>query len=169
MTSGLCGLRLQLNFQCFEIKSDLSLMQIIKEGYHIDPWHKLLAHNLSQGIIDNKLGISSWNGMIFIGTRLIILKHKDICENLFHLTHDNLSHFSTEKSYATLRNNFTGPICIRTLSLLTSHPAQTVSATRTKPSNQQNHFIHCQYLTNASTPLPLTSLVLCPRMMVSTA
>ena len=93
----------------FEIRTDPSLIQDIKEGYHIDPWCKALAHDLSHGITDNKLGISSRNGMIFLGNRLIIPKHKNLRENLFRLAHDNLGHFGAEKSYATLRNDFYWP------------------------------------------------------------
>lgn len=43
----------------FEIKSDPTMMDDIKEGYNTDPWCKSLAHDLARGIIDNKLGISS--------------------------------------------------------------------------------------------------------------
>lgn len=93
----------------FEIRSDPSLIEDIKEGYNMDPWCKALARDLAQGMVDNKLSISSRNSLIFIGNRLIIPKHKDHCENLFCLAHDNLGHFGTEKLYATLRNDFYWP------------------------------------------------------------
>jgi hypothetical protein len=92
-----------------EIKSDPSIVQEIKEGYRMDPWCKALAHDLAQGITDSKLQIASRNGLIFIGDRLIIPKHKDLRENLFRLAHDNLGHFGAEKSYASLRNEFYWP------------------------------------------------------------
>jgi hypothetical protein len=92
-----------------EIKSDPSIVQEIKEGYRMDPWCKALAHDLAQGITDSKLQIASRNGLIFIGDRLIIPKHKDLWENLFRLAHDNLGHFGAEKSYASLRNEFYWP------------------------------------------------------------
>ena len=61
-----------------EIKTDVSLVQEIKEGYQTDPWCKALAHDLAQGFTNNKLCISSQNGLIFIGNRLIIPKHREL-------------------------------------------------------------------------------------------
>jgi hypothetical protein len=47
--------------------------------------------------------------LIFIGSRLIIPNDKHLRKNLFRLTHDNLGHFGTDKSYDTLRNDFYWP------------------------------------------------------------
>jgi hypothetical protein len=55
------------------------------------------------------LDISSWNGLIFIRSRLIIPNNKQLHENLFHLAHDNLGHFGTDKSYNALQNDFYWP------------------------------------------------------------
>ena len=93
----------------FEICSDPSFIQDIKDGYHNDPWCKVLATDLAQGMTDSKLLITSRNGMMFIGQRLIILKYKNLRESLFHLAHDNLGHFGTDKSYNALRNDFYWP------------------------------------------------------------
>jgi len=85
------------------------MVQDIKDRYHNNPRCKALTTNLTQGMTDNKLGITSWNSLIFIGQCLIILKHKDLQELLFCLAHDNLGHFGTDKSYNALCNDFYWP------------------------------------------------------------
>jgi hypothetical protein len=67
----------------FEIKSDPQLVEDIKKGYHEDLWCRALAKDLMLGFTDQKLNISSCNGLIFIGERLIIPKYKDLCKNPF--------------------------------------------------------------------------------------
>jgi hypothetical protein len=62
----------------FEIHSDLSFVQDIKDGYHSDPWCKALATDLARGMTDSKLLITSWNGLIFIGQHLIIPKYNNL-------------------------------------------------------------------------------------------
>lgn len=49
------------------------------------------------------------NGLLLVGDRLIILKYKDLQEQLFRLAHDHLGHFRGEKLYGSLRNNFYWP------------------------------------------------------------
>jgi hypothetical protein len=93
----------------FEIRSDPSFVQDIKDGYHVDAWCKALAADLARGVTDSKLNIVSRNGLIFIADRLIIPKHKQLREDLFRLAHDNLGHFGSGKSYNTLRNEFYWP------------------------------------------------------------
>ena len=51
-----------------EIRSDPAFLQDIKDGYHMDAWCKALATDLARGIVDRKLDITSWNGLIFIGS-----------------------------------------------------------------------------------------------------
>jgi hypothetical protein len=93
----------------FEIRSDPTFVQDIKDGYHLDPWCKALASDLARGMTDRKLDITSRNGLIFIGPRLIIPRHKNLQESLFHLAHNNLGHFGSEKSYNALRADFYWP------------------------------------------------------------
>jgi len=90
----------------FEICSNPSFVQDIKDRYCIDPWCKALVFNLAHGMTDHKLNITSRNGLIFISPRLIIPKHKNLQESLFHLAHNNLRHFSSEKSYNMLQADF---------------------------------------------------------------
>jgi hypothetical protein len=62
----------------FEICSDPSFMQDIKDGYHVNPWCKALAADLAWGVTDSKLNIISCNRLIFIANQLIIPKHKQL-------------------------------------------------------------------------------------------
>jgi hypothetical protein len=82
----------------FEVKSDPSFPRDIKDGYQTDPWCKALAVDLARGVVDHKLDITSRNGLIFIGSRLMIPNNKRLRENLFHLAHNNLGHFGGDKS-----------------------------------------------------------------------
>lgn len=65
--------------------------------------------DLKHGVVDPKLDITFKNGLLFVGGRLIIPKYKDLCEQLFRLTHDHLGHFRGEKSYRLLRDEFYWP------------------------------------------------------------
>ena len=93
----------------FEIRSDPSFIRDIKDGYHMDPWCKALATDLARGIINQKLDITSRNGLIFISSQLIIPNNKQLQENLFCLAHGNLGHFGTDKSYHVLHSDFYWP------------------------------------------------------------
>jgi Integrase zinc binding domain len=46
------------------------------------------------------------NGLWYIGDRLLIPRTSTICKDLFHLVHDVLGHFGTNKSYATLQDAY---------------------------------------------------------------
>ena len=67
----------------FKIRSDPAFVHDIKEGYRLDPWCRALAADLARGVTDSKLDITSRNSLIFIANRLIIPKHKHLCEDLF--------------------------------------------------------------------------------------
>jgi hypothetical protein len=58
---------------------------------------------------DSKLGLTLYNGLIFISQCLVIPKHKDLQESLFQLAHDNMGHFGNNKSYDTLCRDFYWP------------------------------------------------------------
>jgi hypothetical protein len=49
------------------------------------------------------------DGLLFIGSQLIIPKYKNLREHLYQLAHDNLEHFGADKSYAALREDFYWP------------------------------------------------------------
>ena len=86
----------------FQIASDSSILSKIKSGYTDDKFCKWVAATTMKG----------WqqiDGLWYIGDHLLIPWVMDICKNLFHLVHDSLGHFSADKSYASLRNNYYWP------------------------------------------------------------
>lgn len=93
----------------FTIESDPRLITRIKNGYRADPWCIGILDDFKQGVVDMKLHIALKHGLLFIGIRMIIPKYKHLWEHLFQLMHDNLGHFSAEKSYTNLRDNFYWP------------------------------------------------------------
>jgi len=93
----------------FSIQSDLKLITRIKNGYRTDPWCIGILEDLKQGMLDSKLNITLKHSLLFIGSRLVIPKYKNLREQLFQLAHDNLGHFGTTKSYANLQDDFYWP------------------------------------------------------------
>lgn len=93
----------------FSISSDPKVIAWIKNGYCADPWCRGILDNIKCSMLDSKMNISLHHGLLFIGTCLIIPKYKNLQENLFQLTHDNLGYFGSEKSYASLCNDFYWP------------------------------------------------------------
>ena len=49
------------------------------------------------------------NGLWYIGSCLLIPRVGDVQEQLYHLAHDTLGHFGSDKSYATLKDNYYWP------------------------------------------------------------
>ena len=84
------------------ITTDLSVLEAIKTGYATDDF----CQHLSQ--VDTP-GAKFVNRLWYVGDRLLIQRVGDICEQLFHLAHDTLGHFGTDKSYATLHNAYYWP------------------------------------------------------------
>ena len=86
------------------ITTDPSILHMIQSGYTVDEFcKKIIAAPHSMP------GLSTLNGLWYIGDRLLILHMGTICEDLFWLTHDTSSHFGTDKSYATLRDAYYWP------------------------------------------------------------
>jgi hypothetical protein len=54
-------------------------------------------------------GITSANGLWYVGDRLLIPRVSDIRENLFRLAHDTTGHFGADKSYVALCNSYYWP------------------------------------------------------------
>lgn len=88
----------------FSIAADKELLTSICSGYFEDPWCKYLkdACFLPHGIKDV-------DGLLYAGKRLIIPRTSNVCETLFHLTHDVLGHFGFSKSYGSLCKSFYWP------------------------------------------------------------
>jgi hypothetical protein len=90
----------------FTIDRDPKLFMKIHKGYSQDSWCAAILDNLKHGMIDSKLDIKFCNGLLFIGSRLVILKCLDLQESLFHLAHNHLGHFRGEKTYTSLQDKF---------------------------------------------------------------
>lgn len=96
-------------FSVLEIKSDPEIVCDIKEGYLADKWCQRLTSDLKANLVDPKLDITRRNGLLFVGSRLVIPNHKSLRENLFRLAHDDLGHFGGDKSYGNLQRSFYWP------------------------------------------------------------
>lgn len=83
----------------FSISTDNSVLCTIMNGYSSDPFSQKLGKT-------NVPGVELVNGLWYIGTWLLILRVGDMWEQLYHLVHDTLGHFGSDKSYATLKDNY---------------------------------------------------------------
>jgi Integrase zinc binding domain len=86
------------------IQMDTSLLKSIIDGYETDPFCIKLK-NAEKSIE----GVHWANGLLYIGDCLIIPHVGTLREDLFHLMHDSLGHFSFDKSYATLHDTYYWP------------------------------------------------------------
>jgi hypothetical protein len=86
------------------ITTDPSVLRTIQNGYMNDEFCKKVI--LSAPSIK---GISTANGLWYIGDRLLIPRSGSIREDLFRLAHDTSGHFGADKSYATLRDAYYWP------------------------------------------------------------
>lgn len=93
----------------FTIENDPTLFTKIRKGYAEDSWCAGILDDIKQGVIDSKLDLRLQNSLLFMGSRLIIPKYRDLHESLFHLAHDHLGHFEGEKSYGPLQDKFYWP------------------------------------------------------------
>jgi hypothetical protein len=76
----------------------------IKEGYKTDPF--------CQRVLENLISFPATkvtDGLIYIGSRLVIPRVGTIREDLFRAAHDTLGHFGADKSYANLRDAYYWP------------------------------------------------------------
>ncbi|RDB23809.1 Retrovirus-related Pol polyprotein from transposon 17.6 [Hypsizygus marmoreus] len=89
------------------LTDDGDVVKDIKEGYRIDEWMKKLLKDHQSGLTNSGFMLS--DGLLYVGDRLIIPKHKSLHENLFRMAHDELGHFGGEKSYASLRTSYYWP------------------------------------------------------------
>jgi len=92
------------------ITTDPSILHDIQNGYQHDDFCKRLMEPTF-----NLKGVSSSNGLWYIGDWMIIPHVNNIREQLFHLAHDTSGHFSADKSYATLRDTYYWPNMCRDL------------------------------------------------------
>jgi hypothetical protein len=86
------------------ITADPSVLDTIRNGYSDDEFCKKVILSTP-----STAGISTSNGLWYIGDRLLIPRAGTIREDLFRLTHDTAGHFGADKSYATLRDTYYWP------------------------------------------------------------
>ena len=86
------------------VSVDAALLESIKAGYGNDKFAQRLLRNQ-----ESLPSVSVKDGLIFLGNRLVIPRVGNVREELFRLAHDNLGHFGSEKSYATLYPDFYWP------------------------------------------------------------
>ena len=76
----------------------------IKVGYQTDPFCQRILKN-----VESFPTIKVEDGLIYIGSRLVVPRVGTIREDLFQIAHDALGHFGAEKSYANLRSAYYWP------------------------------------------------------------
>ena len=86
----------------FAISTDTSILCAIMDGYSSDPF----AQKLSKTDVP---GVKLVNGLWYFGSCLLIPRVGDIREQLYHLAHDTLGHFGSDKSYANLKGDYYWP------------------------------------------------------------
>ena len=86
------------------VSSDPKISETIRSGYKDDPFCQKILANL-----DSFPAVKVIDGLVYIGSRLVIPRVGTIREDLFRMAHDNLGHFGAEKSYANLRTAYYWP------------------------------------------------------------
>ena len=86
------------------ISTDPKISEDIKVGYQSDPFCQRVMKNL-----ESFPGTKIVDGLIYIGSRLVVPRVGTIREDLFQMAHDSLGHFGAEKSYANLRSAYYWP------------------------------------------------------------
>jgi hypothetical protein len=86
------------------VSADEEFLWNVKEGYETDPYCQKITSKAGE-----MPGVMSRDGLWYIGKWLIVPRHKDVREQLFHLSHDALGHFGFDKAYATLREGYYWP------------------------------------------------------------
>ena len=86
------------------VSTDPKLSEAIRIGYKSDHFCQRILKNAG-----SVPGIKIADGLIYIGSRLVVPRVGTICEDLFQMAHDSLGHFGAEKSYANLRSAYYWP------------------------------------------------------------
>ena len=86
------------------VSTDPKISADIRCGYQTDAFCQKILRNMT-----SFPNIKVEDGLIYIGSRLVIPRTGTIREDLFRMAHDSLGHFGTEKSYASLRSAYYWP------------------------------------------------------------
>jgi len=92
-----------------EINGDVFFLNDICTRYTHDAWCSHLIKELTNHKLDHKLNIFFHDSLLFTKHQLIIPCFNGLQEQIFWLTHDNLSHFGEDKTYEHLCHNFYWP------------------------------------------------------------
>jgi integrase-like protein len=84
---------------CFKLEDNL--LEQIKNRYDKDPII-IKLHSATTGMHN----IHCDNGYWFVDNCLFILNIPQVRESLFHIAHDTIGHFGSQKSYASLRDAY---------------------------------------------------------------
>lgn len=87
-----------------KIEADKSIVKAIQDGYLDDPWCMKL-----QAGKEKTLGVEEWDGLLFVGNRLVIPRNQNLREQLYQAAHDAMGHLGFDKSYAALRDSYFWP------------------------------------------------------------
>ena len=86
------------------VSADPKISEDIRVGYSSDAFCQRILNNL-----ESFPAIKVVDGLIYIGSRLVVPRVGTIREDLFRAAHDSLGHFGAEKSYANLRSAYYWP------------------------------------------------------------
>jgi hypothetical protein len=85
------------------ISTDKSFLRDVKGGYLEDKF----AKKLTAGAMIP--GVREENRLWYVGDHLVIPRTGSCREDLFHLAHDSMGHFSTDKAYVNLKLSYYWP------------------------------------------------------------
>ena len=80
-----------------QVSMDPKISADIRRGYQTDTFCQKILRNMM-----SFPNIKVEDGLIYIGSRLVVLRTGMIREDLFQMAHDSLGHFGMEKSYVNL-------------------------------------------------------------------
>ena len=87
-----------------KITMDPTISETIRNGYTSDPFCQKLLRNQ-----ESFPAVKEEDGLLYIGSRLVVPRTRTLREDLFRMAHDALGHFGANKSYANLRTAYYWP------------------------------------------------------------
>lgn len=117
-----------------DISADEALLREITAGYQNDDFAIQLTKDITAGSIE---GAREENGLLYVGSRLLIPNIPRIRELFYNLAHDTLGHFGFDKSYEALRDSYYWPNMRRDLEqayIPSCSPCQRNKSRTTKPT-----------------------------------
>ena len=87
-----------------QVTTDPKISADIRHGYQTDAFCQKMLRNAA-----SFPNIKIEDGLIYIGSRLVVPRTGTIREDLFQMAHDSLGHFGVEKSYVNLHSAYYWP------------------------------------------------------------